>query len=136
VMEELEKLRQDTEHGNNNTANNRTQNSSDQVRVSPEGGLVNGFMSSDGESLIPGPMDQDTHQSGEETILSSLRDQLRQCQSRVHYLETALQQHHAHAHHILTVTREQHAAEVQNLEAMMAATQQMLGQHIAKYKDQ
>lgn len=34
------------------------------------------------------------------------------------------------------VTREQHAAEVQNLEGMMAATQQMLGQHIAKYKDQ
>lgn len=34
------------------------------------------------------------------------------------------------------MTREQHAAEVQNLESMMAATQQMLGQHIAKYKDQ
>lgn len=36
----------------------------------------------------------------------------------------------------IPVTREQHAAEVQNLESMMAATQQMLGQHIAKYKDQ
>lgn len=137
VMEELEKLRQDTEQHNNNRVISSNHNNRAQVSASSvEGGLVNGFMSSDGDSLSPGPMEQDTHQSGEETILSSFRNQLRQCQSRVHYLETALRQHHAHAHHILTVTREQHAAEVQNLEGMMAATQQMLGQHIAKYKDQ
>ncbi|KAK8726648.1 hypothetical protein OTU49_009973 [Cherax quadricarinatus] len=73
---------------------------------------------------------------GEETINGSLRAQLRQCHGRLRYLEAALRQHHTHASQILTVTREQHAAEVQNLESMMAATQQMLGQHIAKYKDQ
>ncbi|XP_068222758.1 ninein-like protein isoform X2 [Palaemon carinicauda] len=74
--------------------------------------------------------------TGEETINGSLRSQLRQCQNRLRYLEAALRQHHTHAHHILSVTRQQHAAEVQNLESMITATQQMLGQHIAKYKDQ
>ncbi|XP_045107729.1 ninein-like [Portunus trituberculatus] len=85
---------------------------------------------------FPSLSQQEFGSVGEETIKVSLRTQLRQCQDRLKFLETALRHHHVHAHHILTVTRAQHAAEVQNLESMMAATQQMLGQHIAKYKDQ
>ncbi|XP_076050300.1 uncharacterized protein LOC143030923 isoform X2 [Oratosquilla oratoria] len=73
---------------------------------------------------------------GEETIVTLLRTQLREAQSRLRNQEAALKHHHTHANHILKVSREQHAAEVANLEAMMGATQRMLGQHIAKYKDQ
>ncbi|XP_063844926.1 ninein-like protein isoform X4 [Scylla paramamosain] len=92
---------------------------------------VNGHLQEGGRSPQP-----EFGSVGEETIKVSLRTQLRQCQDRLKFLEAALRHHHVHAHHILTVTRAQHAAEVQNLESMMAATQQMLGQHIAKYKDQ
>ncbi|XP_064081073.1 ninein-like protein isoform X3 [Macrobrachium nipponense] len=106
VFEELDKVRRESE--------NRVRDLADQNRLNIQG----------------------SGSTGEETINGSLRSQLRQCQNRLRYLEAALRQHHTHAHHILSVTRQQHAAEVQNLESMITATQQMLGQHIAKYKDQ
>ncbi|XP_042864871.1 blastoderm-specific protein 25D-like isoform X6 [Penaeus japonicus] len=136
VLEELDKVRRESEQ--------RIKDLSNQHRLRSQGNppLVNGHGVDSEGRLSPATPDDDRQffqgagSVGEETINGSLRAQLRQCQSRLRYLEAALRQHHTHAHHILTVTREQHAAEVQNLEGMMAATQQMLGQHIAKYKDQ
>ncbi|KAK7066230.1 hypothetical protein SK128_024340 [Halocaridina rubra] len=135
VLEEMDKVRRESE--------NRLEELANQNKLNMQLGasIVNGFDSEYKERLSPGSSDEKVLLQGcgntaEETINGSLRSQLRQCQSRLRYLEAALRQHHAHAHHILTVTREQHAAEVQNLESMMAATQQMLGQHVAKYKDQ
>lgn len=136
VLEELDKVRRESEQRIKDLSNQHRLRSQDNPP------LVNGHGVEDEGRLSPNTPDEDRQffqgagSVGEETINGSLRAQLRQCQSRLRYLEAALRQHHTHAHHILTVTREQHAAEVQNLEGMMAATQQMLGQHIAKYKDQ
>lgn len=135
VFEELDKVRRESE--------NRVRDLADQNRLNIQlsAPLVNGHDTElKGQSSPGSPEEKLFHQgsgsTGEETINGSLRSQLRQCQNRLRYLEAALRQHHAHAHHILSVTRQQHAAEVQNLESMITATQQMLGQHIAKYKDQ
>lgn len=136
VLEELDKVRRESEQRIKDLSNQHRLRSQDNPP------LVNGHGVEAEGRLSPNTPDEDRQffqgagSVGEETINGSLRAQLRQCQSRLRYLEAALRQHHTHAHHILTVTREQHAAEVQNLEGMMAATQQMLGQHIAKYKDQ
>ncbi|XP_047475591.1 blastoderm-specific protein 25D-like isoform X3 [Penaeus chinensis] len=136
VLEELDKVRRESEQRIKDLSNQHRLRSQDNPP------LVNGHGADSEGRLSPNTPDEDRQffrgagSVGEETINGSLRAQLRQCQSRLRYLEAALRQHHTHAHHILTVTREQHAAEVQNLEGMMAATQQMLGQHIAKYKDQ
>ncbi|KAK4318493.1 hypothetical protein Pmani_010512 [Petrolisthes manimaculis] len=133
VLEEMDKVRRESEQ--------RIQELIGQQRQSTQARsvLVNGHMS---EADEPTPMESQEQMSlgcgslGEETIAGSLRSQLRQCQQRLTYLEKALRQHHTHASHILSVTRDQHAAEVQNLESMVVATQQMLAQHVAKYKDQ
>nr|XP_053651493.1 ninein-like [Cherax quadricarinatus] len=135
VLEELEKVRRESEQRVQELVNQQKLNL--QVRTA----LMNGHATEVEEPPNPGtqedrPCYQSSGSLGEETINGSLRAQLRQCHGRLRYLEAALRQHHTHASQILTVTREQHAAEVQNLESMMAATQQMLGQHIAKYKDQ
>ncbi|XP_042211969.1 ninein-like isoform X2 [Homarus americanus] len=136
VLEELDKVRRDSEQRIQELANQQ------RFHVPVRTPLMNGHVTEAEEGPRPGipederPIYQGCGSLGEETINGSLRSQLRQCQGRLRYLEAALKQHHTHAHQILTVTREQHAAEVQNLESMMAATQQMLGQHIAKYKDQ
>lgn len=137
VLEELDKVRGESENHMRELA------SQNRINVQLTGAaLVNGHGSEFKGRMSPGSSEEErlfrqgTGSTGEETINGSLRSQLRQCQVRLRYLEAALRQHHSHAHHILTVTREQHAAEVQNLEGMMAGTQQMLGQHIAKYKDQ
>lgn len=51
---------------------------------------------------LPSLSQQEFGSGGEETIKVSLRTQLRQCQDRLKFLETALRHHHVHAHHILT----------------------------------
>ncbi|XP_045607342.1 ninein-like protein isoform X4 [Procambarus clarkii] len=135
VLEELDKVRRESEQRIQELANQQRLHM--QVRVP----LMNGHATEVEEPPSPEthenrPSYQGSGSIGEETINGSLRAQLRQCQERLRILEAALRQHHTHASQILTVTREQHAAEVQNLESMLAATQQMLGQHIAKYKDQ
>lgn len=136
VLEELDKVRRESEQRIQDLAGQQ------RLHMPVRTPFMNGHVAEAEEPLSPGTTEEDrlfyqgAGSLGEETINGSLRSQLRQCQGRLRYLEAALRQHHTHAYHILTVTREQHAAEVQNLESMVAATQQMLGQHIAKYKDQ
>ncbi|XP_050730530.1 ninein-like protein isoform X2 [Eriocheir sinensis] len=128
VVEEKENMKREAEQHIQQLLNQQEQQQHLQVGSAPQ---VNGHLHEGRRGQQP-----EFGTLGEETIRVCLRAQLRQCQDRLRFLEAALRHHHTHAHHILTVTREQHAAEVQNLESMMAATQQMLGQHIAKYKDQ
>ncbi|MPC23254.1 Blastoderm-specific protein 25D [Portunus trituberculatus] len=130
VVEKGEDMKREADQRIQQLLNQQQQQSCEHLQVGSA--QVNGHLQERGKS----PQPQEFGSVGEETIKVSLRTQLRQCQDRLKFLETALRHHHVHAHHILTVTRAQHAAEVQNLESMMAATQQMLGQHIAKYKDQ